>query len=102
MSTFVREREVESYLVSALEKLNLSCLKFDPSNRVGMPDRVVLLPDSKVIWVELKTDNGRLSSIQKLRHMELKRMGQEVKVIWNRVDVDKFTEELSERINPHT
>ena len=94
MSVKVRERDVESYLVSSMEQLGYPCLKFHPDGRAGMPDRVVLLPDSRVLWVELKTDNGRLEEIQKLQHKRLSDVGHEVKVVWSKGDVDGLTEEL--------
>ena len=98
MSIKNRERDVEAYLVSGLEKINLPCLKFDPSNRTGMPDRVVLLPSGKVVWVELKTDNGHLSQLQLLRHKELERLGHEVVVIWNKEDADNFISGIREAL----
>lgn len=99
MSVKIRERDVESYLVDELKKAGYPCIKFQPDNKVGMPDRIVLLPQGKVIWAELKTDNGRLEEIQKLQHRKLQQAGHRVVVIWNRDGVDALVKELSENKN---
>ena len=98
MSIKNRERDVESRLVSSLKKIGLQCLKFDPTNCVGMPDRMILLPDARVIWVEVKTDSGHLEEIQKLRHQELKRLGHRVEVVWSAEDADRLIEEIKEAL----
>ena len=63
-----------------------------------MPDRIVLLPDGKVIWVELKTKGGSLEEIQKLRHAELQRLGHPVVVLWDKDDVDNLIEGIKEEL----
>jgi len=91
-----RESDVEKYMVTRLGESTIPCVKFLPYGIVGMPDRIILLPDSKVMWVELKTDNGRLSDVQRYRHKKLKDSGQDVRVIWNREDVDELVAEITE------
>lgn len=91
-----REKEVESYLVKRMADIGLHTYKFIPDNRIGMPDRLLTLPDGRVLWIELKTDNGHLSMVQKLRHKELRDDGQNVEVIWNRKDVDALVERIRE------
>lgn len=86
----VRESSVENHLVEVCRRAGLPCLKFDPSRCIGMPDRLVLLPGGKVMWVELKTDGGRLSEMQKYRHAELKKLGHEVRVIWTADQADQL------------
>ena len=90
-----RERDVERSLVLALRKQKVTVVKFIPDGMTGMPDRLILLPDSRVIWVELKTEGGRLSEIQKYRHEELKKMGQHVEVVWNKEQVAALAEKIS-------
>ena len=94
MSIKVRERDVESYLVQRLDEIGIPCLKFNPDNKIGMPDRLVLLPDGKVIWVELKTTGGHLEEIQKLQHKRLQEIGHRVEVIWNKKDVDSLVQRI--------
>lgn len=91
----VRERDVEHYLVAALDKIRIPCLKFDPSVKIGMPDRIIPIPGGKVIWVEMKKPSGgRLSEVQKLRHAELRKLGQDVRVVWSKEEADQIVEEI--------
>ena len=94
MSVQIREKNVEAFLSKKLSKMNVHCYKIIPDNRIGMPDRIVTLPNGKCIWVELKTDNGKLSVVQQLRHKELRDAGQEVVVIWNKDEAEKFAEQI--------
>ena len=73
------------------------CVKFVPEQRPGMPDRLVLMSDGRVVWVELKTDGGRLSELQRFRHTELRKMGHEVAVLWNKDQVDEFVDTLRQK-----
>ena len=85
-----REKNVESYIRAKLNELDLMVLKFLPDHSNGMPDRVVLLPGGRVVWVELKTEGGRLSEIQKYQHEILRSHGQEVVVVWNKEQVGEL------------
>ena len=92
--THEREKAVEKYLRRRLEMLGLKCIKFIPDLVNGMPDRLVLLPGRRVMWVELKTDNGKLSEVQRYQHKVLENLGQEVVVVWNREQVDELVDRL--------
>ena len=94
MSVKVRERDVESYLAKRFGEINVPCVKFIPDGKIGMPDRLVLLPEGRVLWVELKTDNGRLEEIQKLQHKRLRDLGHEVVVVWSKDDVDDLLSQI--------
>lgn len=94
----MRENVVEKYMVLKLKELGIEAVKFQPAHRVGMPDRLVLLPDARVVWVELKTDKGKLSQVQKYRHAELTRAGQRVVVLYNQGDVDEFIRDIKKGI----
>ena len=98
VSISTRERDVEQRLFRAVKRLGLACLKFSPDHKAGMPDRLILLPAGRVVWVELKTDNGRLSERQRLRHAELMRAGHEVAVIYTPEEVDRFADGLKARL----
>lgn len=89
-----REREVEGYLVKKLEGMGLQCLKFIPDLRNGMPDRLIIMGEERVRWVELKTTGGELSELQKLRHDQLRRAGHVVEVVWTKAQVDELCDRL--------
>jgi hypothetical protein len=98
INNHAREREVESYLVKRLAGMGLECLKFIPDLRNGMPDRVILLGEERVRWVETKTVGGELSELQKLRHAELRRAGHVVEVVWTKAQVDALCDRLESEL----
>lgn len=79
--------------------MNVHCYKVLPDNRIGMPDRLIVLPGGRCIWVELKTDNGKLSVVQQLRHKELRDAGQEVAVVWSKEEADRLAESVGNTLS---
>ena len=89
------EQSVEQYLRRRVEALGGRCEKFIPDVRRGWPDRVVLLPAGVLVWVETKRPvGGRVSGAQRVAHEDLRRLGQDVRVICTREQVDEFIEEM--------
>lgn len=86
----VSEKSIERYLVEKAKEHGLPCLKYSNPNMVGYPDRLLVLPGAKVIWVELKSKGRKPGKLQLIRHMELSGMGHEVKVIDNKADIDEL------------
>lgn len=84
------ERDIEAYLVKRVKAFGGHAYKFvSPSNR-GVADRLVVLPEGVVWFVEVKTEGGRLSPLQALFIEQMKRLGQNVIVLWSKEDVDAF------------
>lgn len=51
------------------------------SMTVGCPDLVVCLPRGRVLWLEVKTESGRLSEAQEVMHADLRDLGHAVFVV---------------------
>ncbi len=77
----MRESRIESWLRDQVKRLGGMCLKFVSPGNVGVPDRIIIL-DSKVIFVELKTDTGRLSPKQVAMHRMMMARGADVRVVY--------------------
>lgn len=56
------EKEIEKKLVNIVKKYGGLCLKWICPGWAGVPDRIVLLPGGKVIFVELKRPKGGVVS----------------------------------------
>lgn len=72
MKTKATEKEIEKYLIDKVKKVGGRSYKFNSPSNAGVPDRVVII-NSYVFFVELKTPTGRLSARQaqalnELRH----------------------------------
>jgi hypothetical protein len=69
------EKDIEKKLKKEVEKFDGMCLKFDIPGRAGMPDRVILLPGSRIVFVELKRPGKNLRPLQKKRFKQLRDLG---------------------------
>lgn len=77
----MREKAVEEALTKAVKKRGGLALKLVCPGTAGMPDRLVLLGDGKVGFVELKTPGQKPRALQKRRHARLRSLGCKVYVI---------------------
>lgn len=84
------EEVVETDLVEGVEARGGECLKFTVPGRVGPPDRIVLMPGARIIFVETKAPDGVLKSWQKRFHTMLRLLGFRVEVLWTREQVQDF------------
>ena len=66
-----------------------------PSNR-GVADRLVVLPQGVVWFVEVKKDGGRLSTLQNIFTAEMVRLQQNISIVWSKEDVDQLIKEMAE------
>lgn len=89
----LRERDVEKRLVDGVKALGGRCYKWVSPGNVGVPDRIVLY-DGRTIFVELKTDDGRLSPVQARQIQRITEMGNEVEVVYGPGGVDDFLRRL--------
>ena len=90
----MEEKRVERHLVEGIKRLGGMCLKFVSPGTSGVPDRVVILSNGRVVFAELKTDVGRLSKIQEHTISEMRRRGADVRVLYGLKDVKTFLSEL--------
>ena len=86
----MREREIESYLVWAVERIGGKTWKFTSPGRKGVADRIVCLPNGSTWFVELKTKDGRLSELQKLFAADMKLLNQNYACLSSIEAVDAF------------
>ena len=94
------EKDIEQYLKRRVERDHGGmCLKVSPEQAKGIPDRLVVLPpDGRTVWVELKrAKDGKLSDLQKYQHNKLKKVGAQVEVLWTKAEVDEFIRKEAER-----
>lgn len=89
----MREAGLEKILVDRVKRAGGLCIKLPAAHTRGLPDRLVLLPDT-VVFVELKVDKGVLSLHQKHYLRILSEMGFRCEVIYGRMELVKFLEGL--------
>ncbi len=86
----MRETEIEKYLVKEIEKLKGWALKFISPGHKGMPDRLVILPGGRIIFVELKATGKKLRSLQEYRKEQLLKLDCSVWSLDSKNKVDSF------------
>ena len=71
----MRERAIERKLVEAVKKIGGLCPKFISPGLDGMPDRIVLLPNGKIGFVEVKRRDLKYRPLQLRRAEQLRELG---------------------------
>jgi hypothetical protein len=94
------EASIEKRLVEGVKKLGGMCLKFVSPSMTGVPDRLIITADGKVIFAELKTETGRLSKIQKYTIGEMQKRGADVRVVKGLAEVKQLLAEIEGRSKP--
>ena len=77
----MREKQIENKLATEAKKLGGIAVKFVSPSFDGMPDRLVLMPDGHIAFVELKAPGKKPRPLQLSRHRLLRSLGFRVYVI---------------------
>ena len=90
----MREKNIEQKLVKAVKSAGgiapkLTCPGFD-----GMPDRLVLMPEGRIGFVEVKAPGKEPRSLQVQRHGMLRNLGFKVYVLDDPEQIGGMIDEL--------
>ena len=77
----MREKQIEQRLVKAVKAENGMCPKLVSPGTDGMPDRMVLLPEGHISFVEVKAPGEKPRPLQVRRHEQLRQLGFKVAVL---------------------
>lgn len=88
------EKEVEKFLIREVKKIGGISFKFISPGNAGVPDRIVILPSGKVIFVELKTDKGKLTKLQEVQIKKISDLGADARVLRGIERVEEFINEI--------
>lgn len=75
------EKLIERKLVEMVKAKDGICIKLLSDYIIGLPDRLCLFPDKKVIFVELKTTGMKPRKSQIYVHNKLRKLGFRVEVV---------------------
>ena len=89
----MREKQIEQRLVKAVKAQNGMCPKLVSPGTDGMPDRMVLLPDGKLSFVEVKVPGEKPRPLQIRRHEQLRQLGFRVAVLDDPEQIPSILEE---------
>ena len=86
------EKHIEAYLVKRVKALGGIAYKW--RGHGGAADRIIVLPDGTVWFVEVKTIGGRLSALQKVFAADMARLKQRYTVLWTKEQVDAYIDSV--------
>ena len=82
------EKEIEKYLVSEVKKLGGTAYKFTSPGHAGVPDRLCLMPNGTIFFVELKATGKTTRPLQEREILRIRAYGQRVYVTDSRKRID--------------
>ena len=93
----MEESKIEKRLKKEIELIGGKALKFVSPGMSGVPDRIVLLPHGRIVFIELKAPGKKPRPIQIKRIKELKDLGFDVRVIDSIDGVKDFINDIERR-----
>lgn len=90
----MREKRVEQKLAKAVKAHGGICPKLVSPGFAGMPDRLVLLPDGRFGFVEVKAPGEKPRPMQLSRHRLLRSLGFQVYVLDDPAQIGGILDEI--------
>lgn len=84
------EKDIENALVRKVKTLGGMCEKFTSPGRRSVPDRIITLPNGKIVFVEVKNTGKKPTELQLRDHERRRALGCDVRVIDNMEDANAF------------
>ena len=89
----MREKVVEKQLIDEVKKRGGICEKWI-SGSSGWPDRIVILPDGKFAFVEVKAPGKKPRALQVYRHRQLEKLKMRVYVLDSTSKIGEILDEI--------
>lgn len=93
------EKQIEAKLGRALQRRGALFYKFVSPGQPGVPDRIIVMPGGRCVFVELKAETGRLAKIQQWQIGRMREQGLDVRTVRGWSEARALVDEL---FPPHT
>lgn len=90
----MQESKLEKKFRIAVRMAGGRALKFRPDHKAGMPDRIIVLPNQRCVWAEIKAPGEKLRPLQEKRRRELAQLGHRVFVIDSEQSIRSMIHEI--------
>lgn len=90
----MREHEIECKLVTETKKRKGMAVKFVSPGLDGVPDRLVLLPEGRLAFVELKAPGKKPRPLQVKRKRQLETLGFNVYIVDEKEQIGGVLDEI--------
>ena len=91
------EKEIERRMALMIKQRGGLCYKFVSPSNPGVPDRIIITPEGRIVFVELKTEIGRLANIQKWQVGEMQKRNADVRIVKGWDEAKALVEEVIPR-----
>ena len=96
--TMALERNIERKLVNGVKAMGGIAYKWVSPGNTGVPDRIVIFPDGKIEFVELKTETNKPTPLQTAQMKRLQHMNCVVYVLRGEAAVNEYLDVHSIRL----
>lgn len=88
----MREQGLEQKIVSLVKRKNGMCFKWVSPGFTGVPDRIAVMPEGKIIFIEVKRPDGKgkVSKRQQRVGDQLRALGCTVLIVDKMEDLDGY------------
>lgn len=94
----MEENRIEKYLKKRVSQIGGKAFKFVSPGVSGVPDRIVLLPGARSVFVELKAPGEKPRPIQLHRIKQIRALGFRVEILDSKDAVDKFIRSVENEV----
>jgi hypothetical protein len=88
------ESLIEQHLVKEVNRRDGLCLKFNSQSITGIPDRIILMKNGTVGFVEVKQKGKKPRPLQELRMKQLRRLGFKVYTLDEKEKIGEILDEI--------
>ena len=88
------ESLIEQHLVKEVNRRDGLCLKFNSQSMTGIPDRIILMKNGTVAFVEVKQKGKKPRPLQELRMKQLRRLGFKVYTLDEKEKIGEILDEI--------
>ena len=90
----MKESQLERKLVHSVARAGGLALKFTSPGMAGVPDRLILLPEGRIAFAEMKAPGKKPRPLQLHRHAQLRALGFRVYVIDSHDQIGEMLHDL--------
>jgi hypothetical protein len=88
------ESLIEQHLVKEVNRRDGLCLKFNSQSMTGIPDRIILMKNGTVGFVEVKQKGKKPRPLQELKMKQLRRLGFKVYTLDEKEKIGEILDEI--------
>lgn len=90
----MKEKIIEEYLREKVKTIGGRAYKFVSPGNVGVPDRIILFPGGRIIFIELKAPGKKPTALQEAQQKRINNLGFRVLTLDSKSAVDELIKDM--------